>query len=238
MAFERVRRGNEALDAVAERDADLVVAQFALEQHRHLGVELRQDLLLQFDELHRQALALQLLGHFQADETGADGDRAHARFGGGNDAVHVLERAQREDACIVDAGDRWADRRRAGREHQLVVAEPFAAAVDEVLRFDALAGTVDAHGFAACAHIEVEQALERSRRLHGEDIARRNLAADVVGQAAVGERDVGAAFEHGDLGRFAKTAGARGAGSTGGDATDDENFHGLGHGVSFLEVRR
>ena len=93
MAFKRIGRRHEALDAIAERKADFVMAQLALEQHRHLGVELRQHLILQFDELDREALALQLLGHFQPDEAGADRHGAHAGFGGGGDAVHVFERA-------------------------------------------------------------------------------------------------------------------------------------------------
>jgi hypothetical protein len=52
------------------------------------------------------AEAHELLGHFEADETGADdGDAAGGR-GGGLEAVHVDERAQGEDAGVVDAGQR------------------------------------------------------------------------------------------------------------------------------------
>ena len=103
-----------ALTQTAGRQSDVMLAQFAFEQHRHLGVELRQYLLLQFDEFDRQALALELLGHFEADETGAYRHGAHSRFSRSGDAVHVFERAQREDAFVVDAGDRRANRRRAG----------------------------------------------------------------------------------------------------------------------------
>jgi hypothetical protein len=37
-----------------------------------------------------------------------------------------------------------------------------------------------------------------------------DFAADEIGQAAVGERDVGTAFDEGDFGGFGKAAGAGG----------------------------
>lgn len=91
VALERVGRGHETLDTVAERDANFMVAQFAFQQHRHFLVELRQHLLLQFDKFDRQALMVQLLGHFQADEAGADGHGTHPGLGRCDHAVHVFQ---------------------------------------------------------------------------------------------------------------------------------------------------
>ena len=128
MAFQSVGGRDETLDAVTERDADVVVAQFALEQHRHLLVELRQHLILQFDQLDRQTLVMQLLGHFQADEAGADRHGAHPGIGRFDDAIHVFERAQGKDPRIVNSGNRRTNWRSAWRQHQFVVGEPLVRA--------------------------------------------------------------------------------------------------------------
>ena len=48
-------------------------------------------------------------------------------------------------------------------------------------------------------------------------------AADVVGQAAVGERDVAAALEDEDFGVFVHAAQPRGARRAAGHAADDQN---------------
>ena len=95
--------GLEVCDGIAERQADVVAREFAFEQGGHRCVELRKDLLLEFDQMHRQPLALQLLAHFQTDETGTDDHGTHSGFTGGDDAIHVLQAAQREDALVADA---------------------------------------------------------------------------------------------------------------------------------------
>jgi hypothetical protein len=89
-----------------------------------------------------------------------------------------------------------------------------------------LAATVDGDGLGARADIEGEQGLEGLRGLDGEGVALLDLATDEVGQAAVGEGDVGTALEERDGGGFVEPAGAGGSGGAGGDAPDDEEAGG------------
>jgi hypothetical protein len=92
----------------------------------------------------------------------------------------------------------------------------------EVAELDAFAGAVDRDGLGARAHVEGEHGLERGGRLDGEGVALGDFAADEVGQAAVGEGDIGSALHERDRGGFAEAAGAGGGGGAGGDAADDD----------------
>ena len=78
------------------------------------------------------------------------------------------------------------------------------------------------------ADVEVERGLERLGRVEQEGVAVTDLVTDVVRQAAVGERDMVAALEHDDLGGLVETTSASGDRGSGGNATDDDEFHGEG----------
>ena len=53
-------------------------------------------------------------------------------------------------------------------------------------------------------YLDVQQRLERFRRLHGQRVAIRDFAADVIRQPAIGERHVRVAFDDRDARRFAE----------------------------------
>ncbi len=218
--------GGEGFDAIAEDEVDAVVAEFGEEGEGHFRVELWQDLGLEFDEGDGFSEVGELFCHFEADEACADDGDA---FGGGGlaeDAVHVLEVSQGEDARVIDAGEGWAEGGGSGGEDEVVVGVVFFGAGGEVAEVDGFVFAVDAGGFGEGADFEVEELAEGVRGLEGEFGAVGDFAADVVGEAAVGEGDVGSAFDDDDAGFFGVAAGAGRGGSATGDAADDEDGFG------------
>lgn len=63
--------------------------------------------------------------------------------------------------------------------------------------------------------------------LNQETLTVSDDIADVVGQSAVGERNVVAAFKDDDLGGFVESACTGCDGCSGGDSADDDKFHGV-----------
>src|SRR5262249_45537016 len=142
------------------------------------------------------------------------------------DAVHVLEVAQGEDAGRVDARQRWAQRRCAGGEDELVVDSLVLPPRGQVTDPDLLRRPVDGLDRRAGAHVEVEPG---PQALGGHDqqfVPLGDLAADVVRQAAVGERHFRPPLKEDDVGVLGQAAGAGRCGGTTGHAADDEQFHG------------
>ena len=89
-----------------------------------------------------------------------------------------------------------------------------------------MARRVDGLHFVAYAHVHVEACAEAFGGLQGEGALVGDGAADVVGQAAVGVRDVAGTLEYDDLGRLIeapKPGRRRGAA---GHASYDNDFHG------------
>jgi hypothetical protein len=70
-------------------------------------------------------------------------------------------------------------------------------------------------------------ALSVCGRLHGERVALLDFAADEIGQPAVGEGNIRAAFEHRDLGGFIEPPRAGGTGSPGRHAADNYQSFGI-----------
>lgn len=92
----------------------------------------------------------------------------------------------------------------------------------EVGGVDGAGGGVDVGGFGVGEDVESEAGGEGFGGVEEEGLAVFDDSADVVGEAAVGEGDVAAAFEDGDGGCFVEAAQSGGCGHAAGDATDDE----------------
>jgi hypothetical protein len=94
---DAIRQAFEALDAIAEDQFHAFLTQGIFQRFGHFRIQLRQYLRLQLDHADVLADVVELLRHFQTDETRADDGDALDLGGGRLDAVHVLQVAQRED---------------------------------------------------------------------------------------------------------------------------------------------
>ena len=94
-----------------------------------------------------------------------------------------------------------------------------------------LAVAVDGRDLGAHTHLDAEAALEQLWLGDEQLVAIGDLAADVVGQAAVGEGHIRVALEDDDPGVLVHAAGAGGSGGAAGNTADDEDGGGgFGHG--------
>ena len=191
---------HEAVGRVAEDHPHASRRECLDERHGHLRIERRQHLRLQFDHHRLHAQFDEILGQFEADEAGADHD--HSLRGSvhpGLDTVDIVEVAEREHVRQVDARNRrpqWSGTR---GEDQRVVGLVILAARVEILHSHRFALPVDRLHARPRADVESEPLPQQLRLGHEELVTRGDLAADVVGQAAIGKRHVGPAFEHHDL---------------------------------------
>ena len=218
--------------------------QVAFGDARHLGVDRRQDLTAHLDQGHVEAAVDQVFRRFQADEAATHhhraglrphclepgipvhpGEEGRASFDPLADRSRVRHRADLEDARQVDARQRRPDRRRPGRQHQLVVGLGAHLAGGDITQLDSLALRRDADGLAAGSHVDGELRAERVLVRHHEAGFLFDHAADVVGQPAVGVRNIGPALDHEDLGVLVQPAQARRTGCAAGHTTDDDDFH-------------
>ena len=124
----------------------------------------------------------------------------------GVDLVHVVEIAEGEDARQVDARQRRPHRRRPGRQHQGVVGLAADGARLNILDFDRPAAAVDAADFVPGADLDAEEVAEPLGRGDQQLPPLGDRAAEVIRQAAVGERDVAAPLENVDFGVFIQAA--------------------------------
>jgi len=136
---------------------------------------------------------------------------------------------------MVDAGDGRADGAGAGGQDQLVVALHEGTPADTVQDLDPFALAVDALDLVLGSHVEVEA---DAQVLGGDDeqvLAVLDVTADVIRQAAVGKGHVAVLFKDDDFGALAQATGPGGGRHAGGDATDDDDFHGC---TSCLQLGR
>jgi hypothetical protein len=208
-----------------------LVEQVPADRLRHLGVERRHHLRQLLQHRHREPAVGQVLRHLQPDEPAANHEctlRPTLRDPA-PDADAVGDRAHGEDARKVDARHGRADRRSPGRKYERVVALLALDAGVQVRDGDRAARAVDRGHLVARLHGDVEPVPEeiaggdQQVPLLGDDVA------DEVWQAAVGERDVGAAIEHHDLRRLIQAPQPRRARRPARHPADDE--HPLAHEV-------
>ena len=132
---------------------------------------------------------------------------------------------KREDAGQVDAGDRWAKWCCPWCEDQLVVGFLVFPSRSEVTNTNLLGSAVDGLDRRPGSHVELEAGTQPLRRGDEQFLPFGDLAADVVRQAAVGERHIRPPLKQNDLGIFRQATGTSGCGSSTSHATDDEQFH-------------
>ncbi len=218
----------EVLDLVVEVELDRLVAHMGMDDRGHLLVERREDLRRAFDHGGEKAALVEVLGDFEADVAAADHHRP-ARLvlrERRHDAIEIGDVVQGEDALRVDAGNPpRPDHLGAGGQQQPIVRLVRLGPGFEIAQAHGLGGAVDRQRLGAGAHVDMIARLEQ--RFLGDEklLAFGDGAGDVIGQAAIGEADVGPAFDEDDLGRFADSAQARRRGGAAGDAPDDDNLH-------------
>ncbi len=126
--------------AVVELEVDAVLYQITFDEARHFRIERGHDLVELLDQRHFEPAVDQVFHHLEADETAADHHRTLGRHHRLVSRVRVHSRSiryipvkplanipgirhgsHREDPRKINAGQRRADRRRPGRQHELVV---------------------------------------------------------------------------------------------------------------------
>ena len=230
--------GQDPFDPVAHVHGHAVAAQGIVQGLGDLGVHQRQDLRLQLRQGHLKSLADQLLDHLQSDVAGADHHRAFraAAVRRRLDAVRVRHVSQGEYVGRVAAGQRGHQGRSARREDQLVIRQVVGFSAGMIQHRHRLGSAIDAPDFLPRPHVDAKAAGQELRRGDQQLLPLGDLAADVVRQTAVGERNVLVLFQQDDLRVLVHAAGASRRRSAAGDAADDDDGRNrLGaHGSSFL----
>ena len=122
-------------------------------------------------------------------------------------------------------GNGGRHRHRAGSEHQLVIGGNRDVAARHIAQPDLLRSWQDLHGLAVSPDVDREIVAEEL--LAGDEQVRLPLdhSADVVGQPAVREGNVGSALDHQDVGGLVQPAQPGSAGGAACHSTDDDDLH-------------
>ena len=243
--FQRTVRGlPESGHAVIEFEAYAVLYHVPFDEARHFRIERGHDLVELLDQRHFETAMDQVFHHLEADESAADHHRA-LRFRhrlGSRVRIHsgpilrapvkplayapgVRNGSHREDSRKIDAGQRRTDRRRPGRQHELVVFLGGDLAGRVVLEFHGFLFGRDADHLALRPAIDGELRAERLFRRHQEARLFFDRASDMVRQSAVRVRNVRPALDHEDLGFFVHPAQARRTRRAAGHSANDDNLH-------------
>ena len=222
---QRAVGGFETRHAVAKREVKTAGAEVLGHVPRHVRVQRGHHLRKHLHDGDLEPAMTEVLGHFESDEPAAHDHRARrlSALDPGLYGVDVGDVADGEDPAQGDARHVRDDRRSAGREDQLVVWLLVFAAGSHLLHPDDLALAVNGEGLVQGAHIEAEARLQPALRLHEQIIAVGDHPADEIGQAAVGERDIRAPFEHHDLGALVHAPQPRRAGCASSHPADDQH---------------
>ena len=214
---ESLRRGGEVQPHALRLEVVFDLA-------RHLGVEHPHHVLRRFHQRHVEAPIAERFGDLQSDVPAAHDDRAaraavHHRL----DRVHVGDRAQREDPRVIDARQRRLERCRARCQDEPIVVLVVGAARRALDHANLLCFALDRDHFVPGAHVEREGLAQALRCLQEQRRALFDLAADVIRQPAVGERDVVVALQHEDLGAFVEPPQPCGCGHSTGNTSHDHD---------------
>ena len=211
---------------MTEQQRHAFARQFLSDGCRHLLVERRQHLVLQLDHCSCDTLAHEVFDQFQADEAGPDDHGLfHALVHAGLDAVHVLQVPQGEDAGQLDASERGPQWCRTWGEDQLVVGFLVLPSRSEVTDTNLLSRPVDGFNRSPHSHVQVEACPQAIRRDDQQLVSLGDLAAEIVGQTAVGEGHVRPTLEQDDVGVFRQATGTGCCRCAASHAADDEQFH-------------
>ena len=223
-----------ALDPVAQNQGDALTAEFLLQRLRHLGIQQRQHLGRQFRQGRLETTVHQLFHHFQPDETRSHDHRLFRTRGvqRGLDLVGVRHIAQREHVAGVGTFQRRDQGRGARREDQLVVSLRVGFTGDAIEHRHRLGVPVDTLHLLPGPHIQAKSASQELGRRHQELLPVSDFAAQVVGQSAIGERDVFVLLEEDDFRLFIHPPRTgRGRRSAGDAADDHDGARSWGHRV-------
>ena len=215
--------GLDGLQAVGDDELHSVVAQLLVEHLDHVVVKGGHDLVGGLHQGHVLAGVDQVFGHLQADEAAAHHGHVLYAVGvditlDGGDIHHV---ADGEHLLAVGAGDGPGHDGAGPRgEDQHVIALGVGGAVGPVLHRHRLGRAVDGDHLGLHPHVDVVVALELLRIHHQQPLAAGHHAAEVVGQGAVGEGDVGAPLENGNAGALVQPPHPGGRRGSAGHAAD------------------
>ena len=213
-------------DRRAQPHLDAGAAQFQFDAARHLRVQGRHDLPGQLDKRDRQAAVPQRLGRLQANEPGTnDHCPAGAAVHQLTQHVHIGNGAQHPDRGQAGSRDRRDDRRGPGGQHQHVIGLVIVPAGRALTDGDGTPGRVDGQYLVAGPHVQRQARRQRLRGMQQEGIPVTDLAAQVIGQAAVRIRDVGVPLKHHDLRVLGEAAGPRREAHAPSDPADHDNLH-------------
>ena len=158
------RGGGDRLRGHAQAQVDPVCGELFGQQRCELGVQGRQDVVGQLDEVDLEAAGGEGLDRLEADETGTDDDGARGLPGLASGAqqlfdavpqrVDVGHGAQGVHGRVVQALDGRTHGHRAGGQQQCVVRQEVG--VFPGLDGDLLGPAVDARDPVAGAHVQVE----------------------------------------------------------------------------------
>ena len=186
----------------------------------HVGHNLGQTL----DKSNLDALLAEVLCRLETDEAAANYDCGlGADFQLGNDAVSIGNGEYVVNAILFDALDGGHDGAAAGGENELVIS--FGNFAVGSAYGDGLVLCVNVDNFVVDANVNVETLLEHLGGNEEQLIAVFDNAADIIGQAAVCERNVIAFFEEDDFGILVGAASLGGCRSTGSNAANYKNSH-------------
>ena len=139
------------------------------------------------------------------------------------DAVRVRHVSQGEHVGRVAAGQGRHQGCGSRREDQLVVRQLVDLAAGVIQHRHRLVRPVDACDFLPRPHVDAKPASQELRRGDQQLLAIGDLAADIIGQAAVGEGHVFVLLQQDDLGVLVHAAGAGRGRSTAGDAAHNDD---------------
>ena len=211
---------DDSLECGSDMHLHVVSLQFLLQRLGHLTIQQRQHLRLQFDQRHCQTAPRQLLHHLQPDEAGANHHRLLR-------PAALIAASMRSMSCRLRSVNTFGASTpliggtiglRSGRQNQLAVPLLVGRAVRMVLHGDRAVRTINAHDLLPRAHVQAEPATQEIRRRHQQLVAVGDLAAQIVRQSAIGERDVFVLLKQDDLRLFVQPPSARRRRSTSGHA--------------------
>jgi hypothetical protein len=167
------------------------------------------------------------------DAARATEEAAAAAAGAAKDAAHGTANIAKDAAAVAKdaAGNVAAGAKDVAKDAAAAAADAAHAtgkALDshgaggKVMHLDRLILTIDVANFVPRADFDVEEIAESLGRGHQQVPSIGDRAADIVGQAAVGERDVAASLEDKDLRPFIHAAEPRRARRPTGHPADDQ----------------
>ena len=212
------------------------------QQRCQLGVQRRQDVVGQLDEVDLQASGGERLDRLKPDEAGTDHDGPRSWMGlpalvlrgqqlldAVPQSVDVGHGAQSMHGRVVQALDRRTDGHRTGGKEQRVIRQEVVTIHGRDGDLPCLA--VDPGDPVAGAHVQVQGRGQGRGGVQQQLISLGDLAGQVIGQATVREGHVGPLFQDHDLGVLVQTSGSgRGTHATGHASDDDDPHAALGGG--------